>query len=123
VKKPAAGRKKGTPNSDRKPTDIMKLYMEYSHRLQSFFLANTAITMNARKNRADITALTVRPIIREPTDDLNAVDRSISTNIVHIATVVDMSIRLPCLYELASLGDFCFLIFAISDSITFLFRI
>lgn len=120
VKNPTAGRKKGTPSSDRKPTDIIKLYIEYSHRWQSFFLANSAVTINAKKKNADITALNVRPIIRESTDDLNAVERSINTSIVHIATVVDISIRLPCLYELASVGDFCFLIFAISDSIAFL---
>lgn len=92
------GKKNGVPQSERKPNDIISEYMQYSQKSLSFFIASIPFTINEAKNIADMILLTPKAIFTEFTD-LNAVDKSITINSVHIPSIVEIIIRFPCLYE------------------------
>ena len=92
-----AGTKNGNPRSDKKPMDITSEYIENSHKLLSFFFANTPSKMKATKNMRDNAPDTERAIIRESTVDLKAVVISINIIKTHILIVVEANMRFPCL--------------------------
>jgi len=110
------GKKNGVPQRDRNPNDITRAYMQYSINNLSFLIERIPLTINATKNKADITLLTPKARFTEFID-LNAVDKSITISNVHIPITVEIIIRFPCLYE-AELYTaafsllFCFAIFS-----------
>ena len=88
-KNAVAGKKNGTPSRDRKPIDMTKEYAAYSHNPLSRFTESTVSTTNAMKNSAEIIPEKLLAVMREFTDDLNAVVSSMSTMRVHIPRVVE----------------------------------